>query len=139
MDTAAIALWIIAFEGLLALIIIIVFLSGVRKDLSFTIKEMQNLLKSLEQRVNEVSLELNNTLKNTTDITRQAKITVGKADRFLTLLGSVGLLIPLFGIFRSKEERKAGSFFTRLLSAAAFLASAKRGFDTYRRLFRKEE
>lgn len=139
MNSISIALWIIAVEGLFAVVILLFFLLGMRKDLSNTLKETQTLLRTLEEKVANLSNELNNTLKNTSDITYQAKQSLKKVDRFLTLLGGLELLVPLVAISRSSKNTKESSVFSKIATFATLIASVQRGFNIYRKITGKEE
>ncbi len=131
-----IALWVIAFEGLLAIVFMLVFLVNMKRDLTKTLENTQSLLKTLETKISLISDELDNTLKNTTEITSQAKKSVKKVDTVLTILGGVGILLPLLSLSRKDSEK--GYKLSKLASLGSFLFAVRRGFNLYRQYARKE-
>lgn len=140
MNSISIALWVIATEGIIILIIFIFFLIAIRREASNTLKETQALLKTLESKVSLLSDELHNTLKNTTDITSHAKQSMKKIDGLLMLIGSAAIALPLIGAVRKSKNKESNSnILGRLVSLGSFLVSVQKGFNLYRKFARKED
>lgn len=140
MNSIIIALWVIATEGIILLIIFIFFFVAIRREISNTLKETQTLLKTLENKVSLLSDELHNTLKNTTDITSHAKQSMKKIDGILMLIGGAAIAVPLIsGARKSKSKENSSSILGKLLSFGSFLVSVQKGFDLYRKFARKED
>lgn len=140
MDSISIALWVIATEGIILLIIFIFFLIAIRREASNTLKETQALLKTLENKVSLLSDELHNTLKNTTDITSHAKQSMKKIDGLLMLVGGAAIALPIISAARkSKNKENSSNILGRLVSLGSFLVSVQKGFNLYRKFTRKED
>jgi hypothetical protein len=148
MNSIEVALWFIAVEIAVVVVVGVVFLLKFFKRTDATLSETQDLVKTLEDKVDSIGEELENTAKNATDATVHLKKTLEnteKATRFLnTVLPIVSLILLWRGIAiplpssvpsRDKNGKQSSSLMTTLNNLGKLALGLTQGYSIYKRYF----
>ncbi|MGB9694567.1 MAG: DUF948 domain-containing protein [Caldisericaceae bacterium] len=132
MTSIAVALWVLVVEGLVSVILLLVFLMSTKRELENTLKNTQQLIQTLDAKVNALSDELENTLKNTTELTANINNTVKKTGSIFSATGNVMQLLPF--LLTQRSETKEKSAFSTLITIARFAVAGIEGFKIINKL-----
>ncbi len=145
MNSIAIILLIIAIELALIVVAVIVSFAVFIRKTKGTLEETQNLVKSLEDRVNELSNEIKVSLKNTTEATEHLKKTLNNTEKATAFLNSAlpiislvllwrGITVPLpSGLGANNTKRKNGSIISTISNIGKWAAAVGQGYALYKK------
>jgi len=149
MSSIEVALWIIAVEIAVVVIAGVFFLLKFFKRTDATLSETQDLVKNLEEKVNSIGKELEDTAKNATGATVHLKKTLEnteKATRFLNAALPIislvllwrGISIPLPSRVSVKDNssgKKEGGVMTTLNNIGKLALGIAQGYSIYKKYF----
>jgi len=149
MSSIEVALWVIAVEIAIVVIAGVFFLLKFFKRTDATLSETQNLVKNLEEKVDNIGKELENTAKNATGATVHLKKTLEnteKATRFLNAALPIislvllwrGISIPLPSRVYVKDNssgKKEGGVMTTLNNIGKLALGITQGYSIYKKYF----
>jgi predicted PurR-regulated permease PerM len=138
MTSLTIAVWVLVIEGFASVVLLFVFLVSTKRELENTLKETQSLLRTVNDKVNALSDELNNTLKNTTEITSNLKGTVRKTGDMLGATASALQFLPFMFILAQRGKTKEkNTLHTALINIGKFVFAGIQGFKIINELLVK--
>ncbi len=144
MTALTIALWVIAFEVAIAVIVLMLAFFKFSKHTSDTLEETQNLVKSLEKRIDTVGIELESTVKNTDEATVHLKKTFHNTEKATSFINAAlpiaslillfrGITIPISGINVNTKKEKQNSIISTIMNAGKWLVVLQQGFSFYKK------
>ncbi len=144
MTALTIALWVIATEVAVAVVVLLFMFFKFSKQTNATLEETQNLVKSLEKKVDIVGAEFENTVKNTNEATVHLKKTLNNAEKatsFLNLILPIasvvllfrGITLPVTGINVSAKKEKQSSTLSTLMNIGKWLVALQQGLSIYKK------
>ncbi len=147
MNSITVVLLIIAIEIALLVVALIVGLTVFIRKTRATLDDTQNLVKSLEERVNELSKELGESLKNTTEATVHLKKTLNNTEKATAFINTAlpilslvllwkGITLPLpAGVNASEARKKNSSIMGAISNIGKWMAAAGQGYMIYKKYF----
>ena len=149
MSSIEVALWIIAVEIAAVVIVGIFFLLKFFKRTDATLSETQNLVKNLEEKIDSIGRELEDTVKNASGATVHLKKTLEnteKATRFLNAALPIislvllwrGISIPLpsrVSVKSNSSEKKENGVFSTVNNIGKLALGVAQGYSIYKRYF----
>ncbi len=149
MSSIEVALWVIAVEIAVVVVAGVIFLLKFSKRTDATLSETQSLVKNLEEKVDSIGKELEDTVKNATGATVHLKKTLEnteKATRFLnTALPIISLVLLWRGIsipFPSKVSvgssnsgKREGGVMNTLNNIGKLALGITQGYSIYKKYF----
>ncbi len=147
MNSATVLLIIAVEIALLVVALIIGLVIFVRKTRA-TLNDTQNLVKSLEERVDELSEELRKSLDNTTEATVHLKKTLNNTEKATSFLNAAlpvlslvllwkGITLPLPSSVNIPEDKnKRNSVLSTISNVGKWVAAAWQGYALYNKYFK---
>ncbi len=147
MNSATVLLIIAVEIALLVVALIIGLVIFVRKTRA-TLNDTQNLVKSLEERVDELSEELRKSLKNTTEATVHLKKTLNNTEKATSFLNAAlpvlslvllwkGITLPLpSSVNIAENKNKRNSVLSTISNVGKWVAAVGQGYALYNKYFK---
>jgi uncharacterized protein YoxC len=134
MVALTVAIWVLVVEVSIGLVAIFVFLVSIRNEVTQTLKETHILINTVNEKVNLLSDELHETLKNSSEVTANLKNTVKKINNTLSIINGITPLAA-FSIASRSDKTKNSSFLDNLLRIGKFALIVYQGFAMYKKYF----
>lgn len=148
MNSVTVVLWIIAVEIALLVVALIIGLTIFVRKTRATLNDAQNLVKSLEERMDTLSKELDNTLKNTSESAVHLKKTLSNTEKATSFLNAVlpvfslvlfwkGITLPLpSSVDVGENKNKRNSVLSTISNIGKWIAAAWQGYALYNKYFK---
>jgi len=135
MVALTVAIWMLVVEVSIGLVAIFVFLVSIRNEVKQTLKETHILINTVNEKVNLLSDELHETLKNSSEVTANLKNTVKKVNNTLSIIKGIIPLAAFFIVSRSYKTKNSSFLDDNLLRIGKFALIAYQGFAMYKKYF----